>query len=509
VNVERQDIGVTLRVTPQITEGNSLRLEIFQEITEINSALQSGVGNVNDVGPALSNRRVENTVVVSDGETVVIGGLLSDKTDSSVIKAPWFGDIPVIGWAFKSTKDETRKTNLLVFLTPRIVRTPLDLENDSIRRRQEYQYHSGHLLEISEEDMEEDAKRYAAAKEQGIPYQPRHYEDPVKERWQRTPRATRPRACRRSSRSAPTSAPRRTRPRTPRGPEYIVQAATLSDPDKAAALLTDLIDSGHDGTLVSSPFGDTVVYEILLGPFATLQQANSVGEAGEALARTHARDPGARRRRAREEAMSELLASPRAAGPRDIGEILLRTTGAHRGAARLGARGAARVGRSARRPARVARTRVRRPAARRARRAARPAGARADPPGRRRREPDRAAADRVRQGPPHAAARARRGRRGARRGHRSARHRLARRPAPALRRRRHRARARHAAHDPRRDQRGVRPRSRARPTRWPATRPKTCRCSRARSARSRRTCSSRARTTRRSSSWSTRSCTTP
>src|SRR4029453_9755621 len=56
VNVERQDIGVTLRVTPQITEGNSLRLEIFQEITEINSALQSGVGKVKDAGPGLPNR---------------------------------------------------------------------------------------------------------------------------------------------------------------------------------------------------------------------------------------------------------------------------------------------------------------------------------------------------------------------------------------------------------------------------------------------------------------------
>ena len=122
VNVERQDIGVTLRVTPQITEGDSLRMEIFQEITEINSNL--AVGNVNDVGVALSNRRIENTVVVRDGETVVIGGLLSDVLDESVTKVPWLGDVPFLGWAFKSTNEQIRKTNLLVFLTPRIVRTP-------------------------------------------------------------------------------------------------------------------------------------------------------------------------------------------------------------------------------------------------------------------------------------------------------------------------------------------------------------------------------------------------
>ena len=72
------------------------------------------------------------------------------------------------------------------------------------------------------------------------------------------------------------------------GPEYIVQAAILSDPDKAASLLTDLIDSGHDGTLVSAPFGEAVVYEIHLGPYATLQQANTVGEA---VKRSHALTP--------------------------------------------------------------------------------------------------------------------------------------------------------------------------------------------------------------------------
>jgi general secretion pathway protein D len=288
VNVERQDIGVTLRVTPQITEGNSLRLEIFQEITEINTALQSGVGNVNDVGPALSNRRVENTVVVSDGETVVIGGLLSDKTDQSVTKAPWLGDIPILGWAFKSTQDEGRKINLLVFLTPRIVRTPLDLENDSIRRREEYQEHSGDLLEFSKEELDEEAKRYAEAREQGVRYQPRQYDDPVKERVAAlaarypTGRVQEIEAIRADERAKALEAGRT------KGPEYVVQAAILSDPDKAASLLTDLIDSGHDGTLVSAPFGDAVVYEVHLGPFATLQEANTIGEA---VKRSHALTP--------------------------------------------------------------------------------------------------------------------------------------------------------------------------------------------------------------------------
>jgi hypothetical protein len=288
VNVERQDIGVTLRVTPQITEGNSLRLEIFQEITEINKSLQSGVGNVDQVGPALSNRRVENTVVVSDGETVVIGGLLKDKTSTNVTKAPWFGDIPILGWAFKSTADETVKTNLLVFLTPRIVRTPLDLENDSIHRREDYQHHSGRLLELSQENMEDEAKRLALAREQGIPYEPTHYEDPVKERLaSHTARYPVSRVKEIEQIRAEERAKALEEGRT-KGPEYVVQAATLSDPEKAAALLTDLIDSGHDGTLVSAPLGESVVYEIRLGPFSTLQQANNVGEA---VKRSHGLTP--------------------------------------------------------------------------------------------------------------------------------------------------------------------------------------------------------------------------
>jgi general secretion pathway protein D len=80
VNVERQDIGVTLRVTPQITEGDSLRMEIFQEISSINLGLAESdvLGSAEDVGVPLSKREIENVVAISDGETVVIGGLLSD-----------------------------------------------------------------------------------------------------------------------------------------------------------------------------------------------------------------------------------------------------------------------------------------------------------------------------------------------------------------------------------------------------------------------------------------------
>ena len=97
---------------PQITEGDTLRLEIFQEITAVNAGLTDRpVGAAEDVGVALSNRRIENTVVVvKDGDTVVIGGLISDDyQDTVVTKVPWLGDIPVLGWAFKSTSTSITK----------------------------------------------------------------------------------------------------------------------------------------------------------------------------------------------------------------------------------------------------------------------------------------------------------------------------------------------------------------------------------------------------------------
>ena len=280
VNVERQDIGVTLRVTPQITEGDSLRLEIFQEITEINSALQDGVGNQADVGVALSNRRVENVVVVRDGETVVIGGLLSDVLDENVTKVPWLGDIPFLGWAFRSSSETVRKTNLLVFLTPRIVRTPLDLEHDTIRRREEFREHSGRALAYSDDELEAEAQQIALAREQGVPYRPNYHDQPIRERIgehrgrypsERMQEIERLREERDADEAASGTSAVFDR--------YMLQAAILSDPQAAQELLTDLIDSGHDGTLVSAQFGDSVIYEVHLGPYATLDDANRMGEA--------------------------------------------------------------------------------------------------------------------------------------------------------------------------------------------------------------------------------------
>jgi len=279
VNVERQDIGVTLRVTPQITEGDSLRLEIFQEVTQVNQALSAEVGDSSQVGVALSSRRIENTVVVKDGETVAIGGLIRDDYQDTVTKVPWLGDIPILGWLFKSTSKNLTKTNLIVFLTPRIVRTPLDLEYDTIERREHFRRESGAALDLTESQLEREADRLARAEEKGLPYTPEHYGNPVRGRMAEhatlypVERLREIEARREEERERQAAAQASAQPR------YYLQAAVFGDPEAAAETLTELIDSGHDGTLVSSPVGDTVIYEIRLGPYASVVEAKRVGEA--------------------------------------------------------------------------------------------------------------------------------------------------------------------------------------------------------------------------------------
>jgi general secretion pathway protein D len=290
VNVERQDIGVTLRVTPQITEGETLRLEIFQEVTDVNETLSKTTGSAENVGVALSKRQIENTVVVADGETVVIGGLIGDTYQDSTSKVPWLGDVPILGWAFKSTTKRLVKRNLLVFLTPRIVRTGLDLEHETIRKREEFRDSSGQALEISKQQIEHEAERMAEAKANGVPYVPEQYSNPVRRRiaghMVRYPVArlseieklrTEQRAREEAERAAEAHAP-----------VYYLRVAVLSDADAAAALLTELIDEGHDGTLVSTQSGGSVYYEVHLGPFSSVADAE---EMGRAVKRAHALSP--------------------------------------------------------------------------------------------------------------------------------------------------------------------------------------------------------------------------
>ncbi len=124
VSVERKDVALTLRFTPQITEGDLVRLNVYQEVTDI---AQQSVGDVNEVGPTFTKRLLRNTVLAENSRTVVLGGLISTNVQETVSKVPFLGDIPILGWLFKRTNTSEAKTNLLIFITPHIIHDADDL----------------------------------------------------------------------------------------------------------------------------------------------------------------------------------------------------------------------------------------------------------------------------------------------------------------------------------------------------------------------------------------------
>lgn len=131
----RQDVGNSIKVTPHINESEQVRLEIEQE----SSAPGTPIGALGAV--PITKRTAKTTVVVKDQQTVVIGGLMRDEYTTSKDKVPVLGDIPVLGFLFSSTKTTKRKSNLLLILTPHVIREQADLRRifeRKMRERQEF-----------------------------------------------------------------------------------------------------------------------------------------------------------------------------------------------------------------------------------------------------------------------------------------------------------------------------------------------------------------------------------
>lgn len=127
--IDRQDVGITLRLTPQISSQSFVTMKIFTEV--------SSVVNQTDLGPTTAVRTSETTVIAKDGQMVVTGGLLADTSNDSDAGVPFLKDIPVLGYAFKSGNRTHQKTNLLIFMTPRIVRDQFDHRDLTIEHRDE------------------------------------------------------------------------------------------------------------------------------------------------------------------------------------------------------------------------------------------------------------------------------------------------------------------------------------------------------------------------------------
>lgn len=112
--VERKEVGVKLKVTPQINEGTAVQLKIEQEVSSVSGATSVDI--------SINKRSITNTVLADDGSMVILGGLIDENVQESVQKVPLLGDIPILGQLFKSTSSTKQKRNLLVFIRPTILR---------------------------------------------------------------------------------------------------------------------------------------------------------------------------------------------------------------------------------------------------------------------------------------------------------------------------------------------------------------------------------------------------
>lgn len=130
--VERKTVGIKLKVKPQINEGDSVLLEIEQEVSSVADAASSSSANL---GATFNTRTVNNAVLVGSGETVVVGGLLDKTVRDSTDKVPLLGDIPVLGYLFRSNSQQVSKRNLMLFIRPSIIR-----DRDEYRRASSEKY---------------------------------------------------------------------------------------------------------------------------------------------------------------------------------------------------------------------------------------------------------------------------------------------------------------------------------------------------------------------------------
>ena len=128
-SIQRQEVGIKLQVRPQINEGNAVKMHINQEVSSI-------FGPLGEMSTDLitNKRQIETTVLVEDGDTIVLGGLIDDDVQESIKKVPLLGDIPLLGRIFQSSSTSRTKRNLMVFLKPTIVRDAEDVRNISNRK---------------------------------------------------------------------------------------------------------------------------------------------------------------------------------------------------------------------------------------------------------------------------------------------------------------------------------------------------------------------------------------
>lgn len=139
--IQREDVGLTLRITPQINEGNAIKMKVEQEVSSVTTSAQA-------VDLITSKRSIKTNVVVDDGQMIVLGGLIKEEFREAEQKVPGLGDIPLLGWFFRYSTTEKVKTNLMVFLQPTILK---DAAITASYTGDKYNFIRGQQLKLREE----------------------------------------------------------------------------------------------------------------------------------------------------------------------------------------------------------------------------------------------------------------------------------------------------------------------------------------------------------------------
>jgi general secretion pathway protein D len=132
--VEYRDTGVILDIIPRVNASGLVMLDIIQEVSDVVATTQA-ISAVTT--PTIQQRRIASTVAISSGETVALGGLIRDNNANAIVGIPVLSEIPILGNLFKTTTDSVRRTELLVLLTPRVIRDRYDARavTDDLRKR--------------------------------------------------------------------------------------------------------------------------------------------------------------------------------------------------------------------------------------------------------------------------------------------------------------------------------------------------------------------------------------
>jgi general secretion pathway protein D len=147
---EYRDVGILLKITPHISHDRLIRLNVYQEITKLDELASIGTDR-----PTTLKRAIETTVIVNDNHTVVVGGLIDDSFTRTENIIPCLGDIPLLGWLFRTESESREKTNLYVFLTPRVVKTAAEATAIYEEKKEEIDRIEAESIKMYESDPEE------------------------------------------------------------------------------------------------------------------------------------------------------------------------------------------------------------------------------------------------------------------------------------------------------------------------------------------------------------------